>query len=126
MGASSPENMIRVWTDAFNRGDLEAIVDLYEPEAVLARSSGPPIVGRAAIRDAFTAFLSTRPRMEATTRKIIATGDLALCYGDWSLRGTNADGTARAASGKSVEVLRKQGDGGWRYILDDPYSTGVS
>lgn len=126
MGASSPEDMIRLWTDAFNRGDLEAIVELYEPEAVLARSSGPPIIGRAAIREAFTAFLSTRPSMKASTHKILSTADLALCYGEWSLRGTNADGTARAVSGKSVEILRKQSDGSWRYILDDPYSTGVS
>jgi uncharacterized protein (TIGR02246 family) len=126
MGAKSPEDMIRVWTDAFNRGELDAIVELYEPEAVLARSSGPPIVGRAAIREAFTAFLATRPRMEATTRTVMSTADLALCYGNWSLRGTNADGTPRAISGKSVEILRKQTDGSWRYILDDPFSTGVS
>ena len=125
MGAKSPEEMIRVWVEAFNRGDLEAIVDLYEPDAVLARSSGPPTTGRAEIRQAFTAFFATRPRMEATTRTIIRTADLALCYGDWSLRGTNADGTPRAVSGKSVEVLRRQADGTWRYILDDPFATIV-
>lgn len=126
MPAKSPEAMTRVWSEAFNGGDLDAVVDLYEPNAVLTRSSGPPIVGREAIRQAFTAFLATRPRMEATTRKVINMGEVALCYGDWSLRGTNPDGTPRAVSGKAVEVLRRQPDGTWRYILDDPFSTGVS
>lgn len=64
--------------------------------------------------------------MEVTTRKVISTGELALCYGEWTLRGTNADGTPRAVSGKSVEVPRRQVDGTWRYSLDDPFSTGVS
>jgi uncharacterized protein (TIGR02246 family) len=117
--------MSRVWKEAFNSGDLDAIVDLYEPSAVLARSSGPAIVGRQAIREAFTAFLTNRPHMEVTTRKVLNMGEIALCYGDWSLRGTNADGTPRAVSGKAVEVLRRQPDGTWRYLVDDPFSTGV-
>jgi uncharacterized protein (TIGR02246 family) len=123
MPAKSPEEMTRVWSDAFNGGDLDALVDLYEPDAVMTRSSGPVIAGRDAIRQAFTAFLASRPQMEATTRKVISTGEIALCYGDWSLRGANADGTPRAVSGKAVEVLRRQPDGTWRYVLDDPFST---
>jgi uncharacterized protein (TIGR02246 family) len=126
MPAKSPEEMARVWSDAFNRGDLEAVVDLYEPNAVLTRSSGPVITGRDAIRQAFTAFLASRPHMEATTRKVISTDEIALCYIDWSLRGTHQDGTPRAVSGKAVEVLRRQPDSTWRYVLDDPFSTGVS
>ncbi|MBM3219451.1 MAG: DUF4440 domain-containing protein [Candidatus Rokubacteria bacterium] len=122
----TPEDMTRIFSEAFNRGDLEAVVDLYEPEAVLARSSGPAIVGREAIRHAYTAYLSTRPRMDVAARAIIKTGDLALCYGEWTMRGTNADGTPRAVSGKAVEVLRRQPDGTWRFVLDDPFSTGVA
>ena len=126
MPAKSPEEMIRVWSDAFNRGDLDAVVALYEPAAVLMRSSGPPIVGRDAIRQAFAAYPSSRPRIDASNRKVMNMGEIALIYGDWTLRGTNADGTPRAISGKSVEVLRRQADGTWCYVVDDPFSTGVS
>jgi uncharacterized protein (TIGR02246 family) len=126
MAAKTPEDMTRVWTEAFNRGDLDALMDCYEPDCVLTRSSGPNVVGREGIRALFGAAFVNRPRMETSVRKIITNGELALCYGDWTLRGTNPDGTPRANSGKSVEVLRRQVDGTWRYILDDPFATGVS
>lgn len=122
MAAKNPEEMTRVWSEAFNRGDLDALVDLYEPGAVLTRSSGPSISGREGIRQAFTAFLTGRPRIEATTRKVVSMGELAVTYGDWRLRGTNPDGSPRAISGRSVEVLRRQADGTWRYVIDDPFS----
>jgi ketosteroid isomerase-like protein len=48
--ADSPEQLHRAFQDAFNRHDLEAIVALYEPDAVLAGADGP-VEGRDAIRN---------------------------------------------------------------------------
>ncbi len=122
MPARSPEEMIRVWSEAFNRGDVEAIVALYEPGATLVQPSGPPVTGHDALRQVFAGFLGGRPRIDATTRKVVQVGDLALTLGDWTLQAKASDGKPRETTGRSTEVLRRQGDGTWRYVIDDPYS----
>jgi ketosteroid isomerase-like protein len=123
MPVMKPEDMTRVWSDAFNRGDVDALIALYEAGATLASPSGPALNGQGAIRGALASFVGGKPRIEATTRKVLIAGDLALTYGNWTLHGRNDDGTPRQLSGQSTEVLRRQADGSWRYIIDDPYST---
>ena len=40
-----------------------------------------------------------------------------------SLIGTAADGSEIRGDIHTLEVLRKQSDGSWRYIIDDPYGS---
>jgi len=70
----------------------------------------------------FTGFLAGKPRIDATTRKVVQVGDLALTFGDWTLHARDADGTAHDVTGRSTELLRRQADGTWRYVIDDPFS----
>jgi ketosteroid isomerase-like protein len=56
----SPEQLHSSFQDAFNRRDLDSIVALYEPDAVLARLDGP-VRGTDAIREAYRPSLATRP-----------------------------------------------------------------
>lgn len=114
--------MVRVWSEAFNRGDVEALVALYEPGAALGRPAGPAVTGHDAIRRVFAGIVAGTPRIEATTRRVVQVGDLALTLGDWAVRGKAADGTPREVTGRSTEVLRRQADGTWRHVIDDPYS----
>ncbi|MBI3637277.1 MAG: SgcJ/EcaC family oxidoreductase [Candidatus Rokubacteria bacterium] len=122
MPVKNPEAMARVWCDAFNAGDVDALVALYEPDAALVRRSGERVTGRDAIRAMFAGSLARQPRIDAVTRKVVVAGDLALVFGDWTLHTTGADGRPVQASARSTEVLRRQADGTWRYLIDDPYS----
>jgi ketosteroid isomerase-like protein len=114
--------MTTVWSEAFNRGDVEGIAALYEASAVLARPSGPPVSGHDAIRQAFAGIVGSLPKIEARNSQVLQHGDLALTFGEWTLRARNPDGTPRVVSGRSVEVLRRQADGTWLYVIDAPYS----
>ncbi|MCV9910401.1 hypothetical protein OIV19_22725 [Brucella sp. HL-2] len=49
-------------------------------------------------------------------------GDLALLRADWELRA--ADGII-VASGSAAEVIRKQADGRWLYIIDHAAGAGL-
>jgi ketosteroid isomerase-like protein len=56
--------------------------------------------------------------------KVVAGDDLAMVYNDWHLSAKRPDGQLVEASGKALEVVRRQRDGAWRFILDDPYARG--
>jgi len=50
---SRPREVVQAWVDAFNAADVEALVGLYEEDAVNHQVVRDPIEGRAAIREQF-------------------------------------------------------------------------
>jgi uncharacterized protein (TIGR02246 family) len=115
MPAQAPAEIHALFLDAFNRGDLEALVALYEPGAVLV-VSGQVSVGHDAIREAYQHMLARRGQMQLETRSVVQSGvGLAVLHAGWTLSGSGS--TAR---GISTEVVRRQPDGTWLFLIDEP------
>jgi uncharacterized protein (TIGR02246 family) len=121
MAVRNPEDIHRAFTTAFNAGDLDGLMALYEPGASLAPAPGQTVSGTEAIRSALAEFLALQGQMTIMTLRIVPCGDLALLHGSWTLVGTGPDGKAVELEGRDTEVVRKQGDGGWRFIIDNPF-----
>jgi len=117
----SPEQLHRKFQDAFNRQDLDSIVELYEPGATLVGSDGP-VQGRAAIREAYRDILAMRPTIELHTLGVHCAGDLAMMHGEWSLRETGPDSGEIRREGRNTETARLQPDGRWLFAIDNPYT----
>jgi uncharacterized protein (TIGR02246 family) len=124
MNAQTPEDCDRLFGERMNAGDVEGVVALYETDATFVPREGPPVSGTAAIRAAIAGFAATRPRLEMRVTKTVTAGDVAVLYNDWSMRATGPDGTPLATSGKALEVVRRQADGTWRFVVDDPFARG--
>lgn len=120
MPVMKPENMAKAFEDAFNSGTPESVLELYEHGAILANASGPNAVGIAAIGQALQAFLSVKGKIRIESRFCAQTGDLALSSSQWTLRGTGPDGSAVEMKGTTAEVMRRQSDGRWLYVIDHP------
>src|SRR6266704_2115266 len=77
--ATQPEDLSRFFLERANAGDVEGLVALYQPDAVLAFPPGQITVGRAAIREVYETLLSTRPAFTSQgERPALRNGDLAL------------------------------------------------
>ena len=105
-----PEAVTRQFVDAVNAGDVEALVNLYEADAVIAFPPGQITRGHAAIRELYTGMLAQKPHFEY--EEPLAT----LVSGDLALTATPAQDEA----GVRAQVLRRQADGTWKRILDRP------
>jgi ketosteroid isomerase-like protein len=67
-------------------------------------------------------MLAGKPRITCNVRRVVRMGeDLALLYNDWILSSAGADGQTVERSGKALELVRRQPDGTWRFVMDDPY-----
>jgi len=117
--AESPVGLHNAFQDAFNRHDLESIVALYEPGAVLVRSDGP-VQGTDAIREAYRHSFSVRPTIELQTLGANLAGDLAMLHGKWILHGIRPDGSEIRREGRNTETARRQPDGRWLFVIDNP------
>ena len=115
----SPEQRHRAFQDAFNRHDLESIVALYEPDAVLASLEGPAH-GTDAIRERYRGFLAMRPAIDLQTLGVTLAGDLAMLHGKWTLQGIGPDDRPIRREGRNTEVVRRQPDGRWLFVIDNP------
>ena len=121
MPARSPEELDRLFAEAFNAGDLDRLAALYEPQATLTPEPGKVVVGHQAIRAALAAFLASKPRITLRNRVLAQTGDIALVTASWELSGTGPDGSPVTMSGHSAEVCRRQRDGNWLFVIDTPW-----
>jgi ketosteroid isomerase-like protein len=124
MPARNPEDLDRLFSEALNAGDIDALTKLYEPQAALRPSPDQGVHGHAAIRSALAGFLGMKPTITMTIKTLGQAGDLALTTSNWKLTGTGPDGNPVAMTGQGVEVARRQSDGTWLYAIDIPWGLG--
>lgn len=109
-GAPTPEDLTRLFVELANAGDVDGMLDLYEPDAVMAFPPGQLTVGREAIRALFEQMVAARP--EFKPEEPLQT----LVLGDLALTATRA----RDEAGARAQVARRGPDGTWRRVLDRP------
>jgi uncharacterized protein (TIGR02246 family) len=116
---ASPEQLHRAFQEAFNRHDLESLVALYEPGALLA-SVDAPVRGTDAIRERYRGALARHPSIDVQTLSVKVAGDLAMLHGKWILHETGPNGTEVRRDGRNSETARQQPDGRWLFVIDNP------
>jgi uncharacterized protein (TIGR02246 family) len=116
MPATEPAELHDLFTAAVNGKDADTLVALYEPTGTAVHLDGSTRTGEPALRTMVTELLSTIDHIEGKTRKVIVAGDIALTSATWHARLADAE----EASGTTAEVARRQPDGTWRWVIDDP------
>ena len=115
----SPEDLHVKFQDAFNRHDLDAIVALYEPQAVLVRRDGLA-EGIDAIREAYRQSLAAHATIDLRTLRTVRCAELVMLHGKWVLQEPGADGRPIRREGRNTETARLQTDGRWLFVIDNP------
>jgi uncharacterized protein (TIGR02246 family) len=118
---TQPENVHPALCDAFNAGDLDAVLALYDPEAVYVIKPGRVTQGRAELRAAMERNLALRGRLAITPQSFTPAGNVVLVLGSFTLAGQRHDGTALERTARFADVLRRQGDGRWLIAVDNPF-----
>jgi uncharacterized protein (TIGR02246 family) len=121
MAATTPEQVHRVFEDAFNAGDIDGLLELYESDAALIAQPGSVAHGSEQIRAALQGFLALNGRITLDTKLVVTIGDLAYLSNTWSLSGTGPDGGPVSLGATTAELARRQADGTWRYVIDNAW-----
>uniref|UniRef100_A0AAU2K256 Nuclear transport factor 2 family protein n=1 Tax=Streptomyces sp. NBC_00049 TaxID=2903617 RepID=A0AAU2K256_9ACTN len=105
-----PEDITRLFVERSNAGDAEGVAALYAQDAVMAYPPGERTVGRAAIRTLWEEVLAHRPVFEQEEPlPTLVSGDIAL-----------TSTPPKDGSGARAQVVRRQPDGSWLRVLDQP------
>ncbi len=102
---------------------MDALVALYAPNAVLIPGPGEVARGAIEIRAALARFFAFKPTIQIETASVFESGDTALLHGKWTLRGTGLDRKPMEMRATSAEVVQRQADGNWLYLIDNPFAS---
>ena len=123
--ATTPADVDRLFGEHVNAGDLDALVDLYEADATLGQLDGTTVGGRRAIRQALSGLGAAQAKIEMNVVKVVEGGsDVAVLMNDWRMKAVAPDGKPVEMTGKALEVVRRQRNGSWRFVIDLPYARG--
>ena len=107
------------WVKAVTAGDVEAVVALYAPDAVLYAPDSMEARGTAAIRALYTAmFAANTVSNPSFTTTYQTSGDLSTGWGTVTLTFTpKAGGAPQTMTVRVTEVVKKV-NGKWLYVAD--------
>ena len=104
-GATKPGDLGRLFMERGNAGDVDGMVALYEPNAMLAFPRGRMTIGRQAIRRVYERFLATNPKFQGDVQPALVNGALT---------------STRFPGGATAEVAHRQTNGTWLWVVDQP------
>ena len=120
---TTPEQVLRSIVDGINSGNLEALMPLYEDQAAFAAQPGSLARGPLGIRESLAGFIAMKGALDLKVTRVLEANDLALVVGEWSFAGTDPDGRPVRLTAQNADVLRRQADGSWRFVIDNPWGT---
>lgn len=108
--ARNPEDLTRLFVERANNGDAAGIAALYEESAIMAYPPGSQTEGRDAIRALWQEALASGPHFEPEPPlPTLVSGGIAL-----------TSTVAKDGAGARAQVARRQPDGTWLRLLDQP------
>ena len=122
MTAQTPADVDRLFGEAITRGDLEAALAYYEDGASLVPQPGQVVSGTTALREAVGGLIALKGSLDIAVEEVVEAGEIALLRSRWTLRGTGEDGRPVELAGAGAEVVRRQPDGSWRFVIDHPFA----
>ena len=116
-----------IYARAFNSGDIESTVACYKSNGCFVAKSGRVARGTEELREVYRITFASKPTIKVDLGEIICAGedDLALVIGRWESTAQTPVGETKAWSGTYTDIVRKQPDGTWKLVLDNPNGADV-
>jgi uncharacterized protein (TIGR02246 family) len=114
----SPEGAVELLDQAFNEGDLGKVLSFYEDGAVVVTEPGKTASGVGELRSFFEQAIQSGGSAKQVKIHVIEADGIALFISRWTF---HAAGEVAARSLVATTVFRKQTDGEWKILIDNPY-----
>lgn len=116
---ASVRRLTQEWVLACNTRQLDELLDLYAPDALVLRSNLPLLRGAAAVREFFfSALESGLGEVSIEPIRVEVVGELAHEVGRYSALVPGTAGKRREERGKYLWVFAKQSGGEWKLVSE--------
>ena len=116
-------NTVQLMTAAFHKKNMDKIMASYEKGGAIMFEPGTAISDPETIKQMFEGAFQINPEFTYPKgHEVYIANDIAMHIAPWIMVGKAPDGTNIEKTGLSVAVLRKQENGDWLMVLDNPNS----
>jgi ketosteroid isomerase-like protein len=119
----TPEALLNSQVVEFNKGNISFLMTLYEKDACFASEPGKVVKDPESIRQTLQDFINMGGKLKARVKRVLQANNLALLITEWSINGTEPDGKPINLTGRGTVVLRRQSDGTWLMVIENPWGT---
>lgn len=112
-------------TNAFHAGDIEGVMNSYEDGATVVFEPEKPVSDVNVLTQMFEGAFTMKPQFDYSGHEVFVSGDIAVHFAPWTMSATAPDGEAVTQTGLSVAILRKQSDGSWKMVIDNPHGQNL-
>ena len=113
-------SVVQKMAAAMERGDIGAVMAAYERGASLVVQPGVTASGTQ-LREALNGFIAMKPKFDMPKHEVIECGDIALHISPWTMEAVDpVTGSRIEQGGLSLAVFRRQPDGNWLIVIDNP------
>lgn len=120
MRALIPADVDRLFAEALSRGDIDGALAMYEPDACFDDGRGEPAYGHDQIRKKLEALAAQDGKLDCYEIDVLENGDLAVLRARWIFTSVDETGQRQEHRGRSIEIVRRQPDGSWKFTIDLP------
>ena len=120
---ATPEDLLYSQVEEFNKGNVDFLMTLYEKDACFVVQPSQVTKDQGLIRSAFQDFINMGAKLEARVNRVVQASDLALLITEWSINGNKPDGKPINITGRGTVVLRRQSNGTWLMVIENPWGT---
>lgn len=114
-------SVVEKMTNAFHAKDINGIMEAYEGGASVVFEPNAPVTDFEALKEKFQQAFAIDPNFTYPKGyEVFFANDIAMHIAPWEMSGQTPDGQEINQSGLSIAVLRRQTDGSWKMVLDNP------
>jgi len=115
------EGSARYFQNCVRNGDVESALDCFDDEAIYVTGIGTFVKGKENIRKALEQVCGLKPDLQAQRSTGFTVDNITAWVDEWTMKATLPDATKLAMKGTSSDILKKQPNGNWAYLVDNPY-----
>ena len=118
---TSIEGSARYFQNCVRNGDVENAIDCFDDRAIYVTGIGTFVTGKENIRKAIEQVCALKPDLQAQRSIGFTVDNITSWVDEWTLKAILPDGTKLNLKGTSSDILKKQTNGNWVYLVDNPY-----
>lgn len=116
---TDPEEAHQMFAKALKEKDIEQLCSMYSDDAVMVLKEGELTVeGKYRIRRVFRWMIESVTEFELETVYKVETDDTVLVRSKYKSKYVSSDGELEEVTSSGIEVLKKQPDGSWLFVID--------
>jgi len=115
------EGSARYFQNCVRNGDVDGALDCFVDEAIYVTRIGTFVSGKENIRKALDQVCGLKPDLQAQRSKGFTVDNITAWVDEWTMKAKLPNGTELEMKGTSSDILKKQPNGNWAYLVDNPY-----